>query len=81
MSQCGPCHVPDCVAGLVGRYILLGGQIWPWNSLELYLTVRACNSVGAPDTTAAGSVSPGSLPSMTCVGTGENVLPSSVRLR
>ena len=38
-----------------------------------YRTVRACKSTGAPETTAAGVVSPGSLPSRTRLGTGENV--------
>ena len=37
-------------------------------------TVRAWRSTGAPDKTAAGRVSPGSLPSITRLGTIENVL-------
>lgn len=41
---------------------------------ETYRTVRACSSMGAPDSTAAGVVSPGSLPSITRVGIGEKVL-------
>ena len=40
----------------------------------IYLTVRACSSIGAPERTAAGVVSPGSLPSMTLEGTGEKFL-------
>lgn len=43
-------------------------------ALLIYLTVRACKSVGAPDRTAAATDSPGSLPSMTRLGTGEKVL-------
>lgn len=39
-----------------------------------YRTVRACRSVGAPESTAAATLSPGSLPSMTLFGMGENVL-------
>lgn len=39
-----------------------------------YLTVRAWRSVGAPERTAAGRVGPGSLPSITRLGTGENWL-------
>ena len=39
-----------------------------------YRTVRACRSVGAPERTAAATVAPGSLPSMTRLGTGENCL-------
>lgn len=41
-----------------------------------YRTVRAWRSVGAPETTAAGRVSPGSLPSMMRMGTGEKELMS-----
>lgn len=40
----------------------------------MYRTVLACKSMGAPDKTAAAVTSPGSLPSMTRVGTGENDL-------
>jgi hypothetical protein len=40
----------------------------------VYLTVRACRSVGAPERTAAATESPGSLPFMTLFGTGEKVL-------
>lgn len=39
-----------------------------------YRTVRAWRSTGVPETTAAGRVSPGSLPSMTLIGTGEKEL-------
>ena len=39
-----------------------------------YRTVRACKSIGAPDKTAAGVISPGSLPSMTRFGIGEKFL-------
>jgi len=39
-----------------------------------YRTVRAWRSGGAPDRIAAGTVSPGSLPSINRFGTGENVL-------
>ena len=39
-----------------------------------YLATRACNSTGAPESTAAGTTSPGSLPSITRLGIGENVL-------
>ena len=39
-----------------------------------YLATRACNSTGAPESTAAGTTSPGSLPSITRFGMGENVL-------
>ena len=40
----------------------------------MYLTVRAWSSIGAPERTAAGVVSPGSLPSITLAGTGEKFL-------
>jgi hypothetical protein len=40
----------------------------------IYLTVRACKSVGAPERTAAATESPGSLPSITRFGTGEKLL-------
>ena len=39
-----------------------------------YRTVLACKSTGAPESTAAGRTSPGSLPSMICLGIGENDL-------
>jgi hypothetical protein len=39
-----------------------------------YLTCRACRSTGAPESTAAATTSPGSLPSITRLGTGEKVL-------
>jgi hypothetical protein len=39
-----------------------------------YRTVRAWRSTGAPDRTAAATLSPGSLPSMTRLGTGEKLL-------
>lgn len=39
-----------------------------------YRATRACSSTGAPESTAAAVTSPSSLPSMTCLGTGENVL-------
>jgi hypothetical protein len=39
-----------------------------------YRTVRACRSVGAPERTAAATLSPGSLPSMTRLGMGEKLL-------
>lgn len=41
---------------------------WP------YRTVLACNSIGAPDSTAAGKTSPSSLPFITRLGTGVNSL-------
>jgi hypothetical protein len=41
---------------------------------ESYRTVRACSSTGAPESTAAGVDSPGSLPSITLVGIGEKAL-------
>lgn len=41
---------------------------------QSYLAVRACSSTGAPDKTAAAMTSPGSLPSITRFGIGENVL-------
>ena len=44
------------------------GYEWP------YETVRACRSTGAPESTAAGVTSPGSLPSITRLGIGENAL-------
>ena len=40
---------------------------------QAHLTVLAWRSMGAPETTAAGRVSPGSLPSRTRFGTGEKV--------
>lgn len=40
----------------------------------MYRTVRAWRSVGAPEMTAAAVVSPGSLPFMTRMGTGEKEL-------
>ena len=39
-----------------------------------YLTVRAWRSIGAPERTAAATDSPGSLPSITLLGIGENAL-------
>lgn len=42
--------------------------------LGTYRTVRACSSTGAPESTAAGVSTPGSLPSMTRRGTGEKLL-------
>ncbi len=45
-------------------------RIW----IYTYRTVRASSSIGAPDRTAAGRTSPGSLPSITRFGTGVNVL-------
>lgn len=39
-----------------------------------YLTVLASSSIGAPDSTAAGSTPPSSLPFITRLGTGEKVL-------
>lgn len=39
-----------------------------------YRTVRAWRSMGAPERTAAATDSPGSLPSITRLGIGENVL-------
>jgi hypothetical protein len=41
---------------------------------ESYRTVRACKSIGAPDSTAAATESPGSLPSITRFGMGEKLL-------
>lgn len=41
-----------------------------------YRTVRAWRSIGAPDSTAAATDTPGSLPSMTRLGMGEKVLRS-----
>ena len=41
--------------------------------IEAHLTVLACKSIGAPDKTAAGVVSVGSLPFITRFGTGEYV--------
>ena len=46
----------------------------------MYLTVRVCRSIGAPERTAAARVSPGSLPSMTRFGTGEKFLAIAIRL-
>lgn len=48
---------------------------------EAYRTVRAWRSVGAPEMTAAGVVSPGSLPSMTRMGTGEKALCRDMSMR
>jgi hypothetical protein len=39
-----------------------------------YRTVRAWRSTGAPERTAAATLSPGSLPSMTRLGMGEKLL-------
>ena len=46
----------------------------PCKILSTYLTWRACKSTGAPESTAAATISPGSLPSITLFGTGEKVL-------
>jgi hypothetical protein len=43
-----------------------------------YRTVRAWRSTGAPDRTAAATLSPGSLPSMTRLGTGEKLLQAAL---
>lgn len=59
---------------------LLAGGKGParcWNREGVFLsdrTVRAWRSVGAPERTAAGTDSPGSLPSITRLGIGENEL-------
>ncbi len=45
-----------------------------------YRTVLACSSTGAPESTAAATLSPGSLPSITRFGMGENVLCSTVSI-
>lgn len=45
-----------------------------------YLATRACSSTGAPDSTAAGTTSPGSLPSITRLGIGENALQKNISL-
>ena len=42
--------------------------------LRTYRTVLACNSTGAPESTAAATTSPGSLPSITRFGIGEKHL-------
>lgn len=42
-----------------------------------YRTVLACNSIGAPDSTAAGRIAWSSLPSITRFGTGVNVLENA----
>lgn len=47
---------------------------------DAYRTVRACSSTGAPESTAAGVVSPGSLPSITLEGMGEKFLERSARV-
>ena len=53
----------------------MNGLVWDWALGDgYYLTVRACSSIGAPERTAAGVVSPGSLPSITLAGTGEKFL-------
>ena len=46
----------------------------------IYRTVRACKSTGAPDNTAAGVISPGSLPSMTRFGIRENCLYNTISI-
>lgn len=43
-----------------------------------HLTVRAWRSTGAPESTAAATESPGSLPSITRFGMGEKFLNSHV---
>lgn len=52
------------------------GYVWLSRPIEriAYRTVRAWRSVGAPERTAAGRVVPGSLPSITRLGTGEYCL-------
>lgn len=81
-----PVHAPSVrvpVAGLCGglcgfvdarrgRSVNSSGR--PGRGMSAYRTVRACSSMGAPDTTAAAVLSPGSLPSMTRMGTGEKLL-------
>ena len=48
---------------------------------KAHRTVLACSSMGAPEITAAGVVSPGSLPSITLVGTGEKLLVELARFK
>jgi hypothetical protein len=45
--------------------------------IAAYRTVRAWSSTGAPERTAAGVSRPGSLPSMTRIGTGEKLLQAA----
>lgn len=45
-------------------------------TIRIYRTVRACKSTGAPESTAAGKTSPGSLPSIILFGIGEKLLSS-----
>ena len=54
-----------------------------WSSLQgyIYLTIRPWRSIGAPETTAAATDSPGSLPSSTRRGTGEKVLYQELVVR
>ena len=77
--------VGDPVAGLGGGFggavdsgealvEALVDKLWrSWRDCA-YRTVRACSSTGAPERTAAGVLSPGSLPSMTLIGIGEKFL-------
>lgn len=81
IRQWCPCHSPDCVAVLDGRKILVTVESAGECPLRVhiqpsvpYRTVLACSSTGAPESTAAATLSPGSLPSITRFGTGENGL-------
>jgi hypothetical protein len=79
-----PVHAPFVRVPVSGLCCSFGGPVDATRSVRVgilgevllrsYRTVRACSSIGAPDSTAAGVVSPGSLPSITLVGTGEKFL-------
>lgn len=79
-----PVHAPVVrvpVAGLCGRLrglvdamrAVLADRTCSGKQIS-YRTVLACSSMGAPETTAAAVLSPGSLPSITLSGTGEKLL-------
>lgn len=65
----------DSIQSEGGVWLVFRVHVWAWEIREgdVYLTTRACRSTGAPESTAAGKMSPGSLPFMTRFGTGENV--------
>lgn len=74
--------VPMPVSGLCSGF---GGPVDPILACELegtlgdfgegpYRTVRACSSIGAPESTAAATTSPSSLPFITRFGMGVNSL-------
>lgn len=61
-----------CFSGAVDAAISVSGGFWVFWARGTYRAVRAWSSTGAPDSTAAGRTSPGSLPSITRFGIGEN---------